>query len=317
MTAALKNWIPYHIGFEAENWHVDWLDLGNHHIKEPFFDETISLCRAKMLNRSRFSSRSNLVFLTEVADRVSGMEPTAFIFHVSRCGSTLLSQTLSLDQDHIVIAEAPVFDHVLRMREKDSGLSEEEIKVYFFALIKLMGQSRSGREKNYFIKLDSWHLHFYPMLRAWFPQTPFYFLSREPGAVLASHHKKRGIHSIPGYIVPALFNMELTPLHFENFDFYTAEVLVGYYDALKAYQALNFPHNYFYDYSWGMKAMPAHFFKSIGQQFAHQEMMGRINFHSKFPDVPFQEELKPDPSFHYDFAKAAYLKFYETLSIHG
>lgn len=317
MKAHLKNWIPYHIGFEGGQWHVDWLDLGDHHIQEPFFDETISICRARMRMRSRFHPQSDLAFLLQAAAGVKSLTPTAFIFHVSRCGSTLLSQALAAAQDHIVIAEAPLLDQVLRMREKDVSLTEQELKGVFLAAIQLMGKQRTGREKHYFIKLDSWHLHFYALLREWFPDTPFYFLSREPAAVLASHYKRRGIHGIPGYILPAVFAIELKPAHFEDFNLYTATVLGGYYDRLKRYHALNFPHNHFYDYRWGMQGMVPHFQRAIGLEFLKPAMIDRIAFHSKYPDRPFQTEMRPDASFRYEIAETAYSEYYKTLHIHG
>lgn len=317
MKAHLKNWIPYHIGFEGGQWHVDWLDLGDHHIQEPFFDETISICRARMRMRSRFHPQSDLAFLLQAAGGVKSLTPTAFIFHVSRCGSTLLSQALAAAQDHIVIAEAPLLDQVLRMREKDVSLTEQELKGVFLAAIQLMGKQRTGREKHYFIKLDSWHLHFYALLREWFPYTPFYFLSREPAEVLASHHKRRGVHSIPGYILAAVFGMELKPAHFEDFNLYTAAVLGGYYDRLRSYHDLNFQHNYFYDYSWGMQEMVPHFQRAIGLEFLKPAMIDRIAFHSKYPDRPFQTEISPDASFRYEIAETAYSEYYKTLRIDG
>ena len=317
MKANLKNWIPYQLAWAKQEWKVDWLDLGDHAVSEPFFDETISICISSMRMRSRFHPQSDLSFLLQAAASVQSLAPTAFIFHVSRCGSTLLSQALTTDQDHIVIAEAPLFDQVLRMREKDVSLTGQELKDIFLAAIQLMGQQRTGREKHYFIKLDSWHLHFYALLREWFPDTPFYFLSREPAAVLASHQKRRGIHSIPGYILPAVFAMELKPAHFEDFNLYTATVLGGYYNRLKSCHDLNFQHNHFYDHSWGMQGMVPHFLSAIGLEILKPTMTDRIGFHSKYPNLPFQQEMSPETSFRYEVAETAYLKYYETLSKNG
>eukprot|EP01012_Entosiphon_sulcatum_P024935 TRINITY_DN30212_c0_g1_i1.p1 TRINITY_DN30212_c0_g1~~TRINITY_DN30212_c0_g1_i1.p1 ORF type:complete len:210 (-),score=9.54 TRINITY_DN30212_c0_g1_i1:952-1506(-) len=156
-----------------------------------------------------------------------------------------------------------------------------------------MGQQRKNRYEQLFVKLDSWHIHFYPLLRKWFPDTPFYFLTRKPDAVIVSHHKRRGVHAIPGFIEADLLKVNLSEEHYRDFNFFTAEVLAAYYRELHRLVLENSPLNHFYDYSWGMENLLAHFFSSIGMENANEnEMRKRLNFHSKYPDQPFNEEVK-------------------------
>lgn len=122
------------------------------------------------------------------------LAPSAFVFHVSRCGSTLLTQLLSTLPQCIVMSEPPIIDAALRSgAQPDPHLLRQ--------MILALGQRRFG-ESHFVIKLDSWHLPHLPLLRSLFPDTPCWFLYREPQAVLASHQRQRGPQMVPGLILP-------------------------------------------------------------------------------------------------------------------
>src|SRR5690606_34626620 len=119
--------------------------------------------------------------------------PTAFIFHVSRCGSTLLSQLLDLDEANIVLSEVPLLDQLLRLPETFPGISRAQQETALQATIRLLGQKRTGHEKQLFIKLDSWHVFFAATLRKQYPSVPFILLYRAPDEVFESHRRHRGM----------------------------------------------------------------------------------------------------------------------------
>lgn len=286
--STLINWIPYKLTYQNNAWQLLWLDLQERHIEEPFFDETIQLCRMRMRERSVYVPASSLDFLVEAAKQVDSIPPDAFIFHVSRCGSTLLSQALATAETNIVYPEAPLLDEILRMQEQDSAITAEQQELWFKSAIALMGQKRKPGYEQLFIKLDSWHIHFYSLLRKWYPDTPFFFLSREPNAVIASHHKRRGIHAVPGMVHSAILKVNLQEKHNQDFNLFTAEVLANYYKALAEIISGNHPKNTFFDYGWGMDQLLKQFFKALTVADAVDEkMLTRLNFHSKSPGEKF------------------------------
>ncbi|HEY8918633.1 MAG TPA: hypothetical protein VIM87_19450 [Chitinophaga sp.] len=288
----ILNWIPFQLSYINSNeWTVKWLDLGNERMIKPFFDETIQVCRIKQRQRSRLESLSNADFLAEACKDLASLEPTAFIFHVSRCGSTLLSQAFSAPEENIVVAEAPLLDEILRADEKQPGLGTATRETWFRAALKLMGQQRNYKESSYIIKLDSWHIHFYHLLREWFPQTPFFFLYRKPDEVIASHDKRRGIHSVPGMVNPALLKTA-EPAHFGgDFNRYTAQVLEQYYIKLQQIFRLDHAQNCFFDFAQGGKEMVAAFsaFTGIPVKDADQ-VHERLKYHSKSAQEVFTPE---------------------------
>ncbi|SES01313.1 hypothetical protein [Pedobacter rhizosphaerae] len=312
--SALINWIPYKLSYQENDWQLLWLDLQDKHIEEPFFDETIQHCHIKMRERSRYSPASNLDFLVEAANGIDFIPPAAFIFHVSRCGSTLLSQALATAETNIVFAEAPLIDELLRMKEQDPSITEEQQELWFKSALALMGQKRKREYKQLHVKLDSWHIHFYPLLRKWFPDTPFFFLSREPKAIIASHQQRRGIHSVPGMVNPSILKVDIAEKHYEDFNLFTAEVLAKYYDALKDIVLLNHPKDSFYDYSWGTNLLLSQFLKVVDlSDSADERMFNRLNFYSKSPGEKFKGDNKLTLA-SYPVANMAYEDFLKQLT---
>jgi hypothetical protein len=152
------------------------------------------------------------------------------------------------------------------------------------------------------------------LLRKWFPDTPFFFLSREPAAVIVSHHQRRGIHSIPGMVHSSVLKVDVAAKHNEDFNLFTAEVLANYYAALADIILLNHQKNSFYDYSWGTGLLLHQFFKAANLSGSVDEkMFDRLNFHSKSPGEKFKGDKKlvlPG----YPIAHTAYEHFFKLLS---
>src|SRR6218665_2988250 len=100
----LKDWIPYRLDLRhSESILCEWRYIANKTFTEPFFQDSTAKCTVYEENRQIYKPNTQLNGLIDFADKVSAIEPTAFIFHVSRCGSTLLAQLLSLDPHNIVI----------------------------------------------------------------------------------------------------------------------------------------------------------------------------------------------------------------------
>jgi hypothetical protein len=291
-SALIANWIPYKLTHQE----VKWLDLGNIRMIHPFFDETISACRYKQLERSRLQSVSSIDFMVDACEELISLEPAAFIFHVSRCGSTLISQAFSQPEENIVIAEAPLLDEILKIPDTQ--------ETWFKAAVKALGQKRNFKETDYLIKLDSWHIHHYDLLRKWYPQTPFFFLYRRPDEVIASHEKRRGIHAVPG-MIPAAFLKTDEAAHFNgDFNRYTAQVLEQYY--LKM-QQLDHPKNCFFDYADGVNEMMEVFGQFSGISIKDKDQLqDRLKYHSKSSQEVFKEDPPENKKYFFEDCHKAY-----------
>lgn len=168
-----EGWIPIKLYPEDDGLMCRWLYVGNKDFTEPFFDETIAACRSLPENGHLKRSMSSTDVLAGWVKDTDVIEPTAFIFHISRCGSTLISQMLGKQPANIILSEVPFFDDLLRYGTKDDCMPA--ILPQLKAAIGLYGTQRNKNKQQLFIKTDSWHIHFYKELRALYPTVPFFF----------------------------------------------------------------------------------------------------------------------------------------------
>ena len=175
---------------------LDWCHLGAQRLLEPFFEDSVAAMMRQpfaLLFRQQTSMRE----LQEWQQRSPGLPPKGFIFHLSRCGSTLACQMLASLEKNVVVSEAPPIDGVLRTA-KLRGVSEELRIEWLRALVSALGQPRAGSETQMFVKFDNWHLLDLPLIRKAFPEVPWIFLFRDPVEILVSIATSPAPHAIPG-----------------------------------------------------------------------------------------------------------------------
>jgi hypothetical protein len=231
-TSSLSRWLPYKLVADANERLCQWLYIGNNKFTEPFFDETILMCRQFKENSRPFRQVSTLEMMLEWSDGIESIPPAAFIFHVSRCGSTLLSQMLALNEDHIVLSEVPYLDELLRLPfTKDNPTDENTSDQLFQTAMKYYGQVRNEKDPKVFVKLDSWHLFFCNRLRVLYPDALFILLYRSPGDIIRSQSRTRGMQSIPGVLEKEIFGFTEADTTYD-LDMYMSRVLEKYYSAI-------------------------------------------------------------------------------------
>jgi len=190
----LSGWIPVKISRYSAEPVVEWCHFGARRFTESFFDHTVQQAMRTPFNLV-FRHQTSLDALLDWQTLSPGLEPSGFIFHMSRCGSTLVAQMLAALPEHIVISEAPPLDAILRMDVR--GASDEQRINWLRGWMSAVGQPRNG-EKHLFVKFDAWHTFDIPILRRAFPHTPWIFLHRNPVEVMASVLKDPGARLIPG-----------------------------------------------------------------------------------------------------------------------
>ncbi|HEX8955988.1 MAG TPA: hypothetical protein VF798_06930 [Burkholderiaceae bacterium] len=243
-------------------------------------------CLGEPPNGRGYPSLSSLDFLEHAAGLADPVAPTAFIFHVSRCGSTLLAQLLGLDPSHIVLSEAPLIDALLRLPMKESLPGHGHM---VRAAISLLGSRRFG-EQRLFVKLDSWHARYAGLLRELYPDTPFILLTRAPQDVLRSQRAQRGTHAVPGLLEPELFGMEEKEIDADDADAWLGKVLAYYY-ARFAELAVD-RRNLLLDYRLGAEGMMSRLAQHLSMEIdasMRENIRERCRFHSKRPDSAFSE----------------------------
>lgn len=293
----LRGWIPYKLQHNTDEVECHWLDTFNTPYLEPFFDETITRLKGIPRPARYFNSVSRLSMLeTWSGGIVDHVEPTAFIFHISRCGSTLISQLLGTDDQNIVLPEVPFFDDILRLPFKMPCMGEAEVQELLQAAIRFYGQKRKGSGQQLFIKTDSWHIFFHGQLRKLYPHTPFILLYRTPGEVFNSHVKQRGIHTVPGLIEPQIFGFNANEVVGMDLNVYLARVLESYFNMYLNVAAQD-DLTLLVNYSEGIMPVMdriASFTKRPFRSGHYEKMIQRAGFHSKHPGQIFSETRAAD-----------------------
>lgn len=285
----LAQWLPYKLLHAEDGPLCKWLYVGDKKYSEPFFDETIQKCLGFPFNSSRYKGYSNIELLPEWSANVTSIPPTAIIFHVSRCGSTLLSQLLGLLPQHIVLSEVPFLDALLRWPFQNVKEPLQNLDALIQAAVVFYGQQRTAQESQLFIKTDSWHVLLYQQWRRMYPGVPFILLYRDPREVIISHQKKRGMHAVPGVIEPALFGFEPEWGPHVGLDQYLAKVLERYLETfieITLQDSLSFLVNY----TSGMRNAVDTICQCTGVQISADEramMLERTKFDAKEPGQHF------------------------------
>jgi Aspartyl/Asparaginyl beta-hydroxylase len=215
-------WKP--IAFRVRNSRpfAEWAYFGRISFTEPFFEDTIGFVLRNPFTRA---------FRQEIPlEHGKNPDPAGFIFHMSRCGSTLLAQMLAALPQNTVISEAPMIDDAIRTGRPD----------WLCFVISALCAGPT------FVKLDAWHIHSLPLIRAAFPRTPWVFLYRDPVEAMVSQLRRPGRPALPGALDPAVLGLrpeDITRLRREE---WCAQVLAGFCESAAKFR--DDPNGLFIDY---------------------------------------------------------------------
>ena len=190
----------------------DWAWFGDASLSDPFYERTVRRMASRPFSLM-FLTRTSLSALVAGHDADDALVPDGFVFHLSRCGSTLAGRMLAAVPGHVVVSEAEPIDAVVQWAIVSGRPLEDQVAA-LRAVVAAVGRSRGAHVRRYFVKLDSWHTRALPLFRAAFPDVPWVFLYREPLEVMASQLRLRGLQTLPGGLPPHVLDMpdgELLP----------------------------------------------------------------------------------------------------------
>ena len=200
-------WLPIAASWRGDQLYLDWRHFGEQRLIDPFFESSVQRCLYKPFNRL-FRHATPTSGLPEWLATHPHLRPSGLIFHMSRCGSTLVSQMLAALPANIVVSEALPIDAVVQAYRLMPAAGEALCAQWLAELTGALGQRRSGDERHYFIKLDSWHATALPLFRRAFPEVPWVFLYRDPVEVMVSQLRMPGLQMLEGGIGPQLYGVE-------------------------------------------------------------------------------------------------------------
>ncbi|MDD2764285.1 MAG: sulfotransferase [Opitutaceae bacterium] len=180
MTGAL----PFRLDFEAGEPLVEWIATDGSRFTEPFFEET--LARLRRGNPANARTRRSRTPLNALRDVAPGVPLAALIFHVSRCGSTLLAQMLAALPRNLVASEPQIIDEILRLNQRVPEVNDDDRIAWLRGAVHALGQRPADGGERLFVKLACWHVFSLPLIQRAFPGVPMLFVFRDPVEVLVS-----------------------------------------------------------------------------------------------------------------------------------
>lgn len=180
-----RGWIPIGIDPAQSAAPLVWFRLGEHRFDDAYFSDTVARCARHPFNLA-FGRRTGYEAIDEAAQGFPGSKLTGIIFHMSRCGSTLVLRLLAAAPRTLVISEAPIVDALVRIRRRDAAVSEEQQIRWLRSAVALLSRA-SGNHEQFVLKLDAWHSLDIPLFELAFPGVPWTYIYRDPVEVLVSH----------------------------------------------------------------------------------------------------------------------------------
>jgi hypothetical protein len=288
----LENWIPISVQWQQTEPLIDWCYLGERRFTESFFDVTIEDCLRHPFNLL-FRQLTTIDVLEECHGIRPGLYPTGFIFHLSRCGSTLVSQMLAKLPQNIMISEAPPLDWMIRANIHHPEITDKEHIAWIQWMISALGQKRNQESQHCFIKFDAWHTFYLDLIGRAFPNVPWIFLYRNPIEVMVSHNKQRGIWTVPGAMEHGLQDLSFMDYLQMSPDEYGARFL-----AQICKSALQYRHNpnvLFVNYTQLPQFVTSRLLQHFRVSYSDkdiQEMNAASRFDAKSPCFEFTSDVE-------------------------
>lgn len=167
---------------------VMWADIGDHPFREWQFMYTVqSLAGSSAIGEAFTTDFSILRDERILADPIF---PSGFVYHISRCGSTLTAKALARSPHHVVINQggplqrgfwATITGDFTRAAEP----SPENLRA-LRNLVLAMTRRRRPEQAHSFVKFISWNTLYMDFISQAFPEVPALFLYRNPVEVIAS-----------------------------------------------------------------------------------------------------------------------------------
>ncbi|HEU4517075.1 MAG TPA: hypothetical protein VFR77_07200 [Steroidobacteraceae bacterium] len=166
MQATQGDWLPARAALHPTGLYFALRDIRAADLQDPFMQETIA----------RVPARESVVQIDrgDVGKGAVGTAPAGIVFHVSRCGSTLVSQLLKQQVGMVTYAEPLPVNEIL-------------VPPHKWPRAELVGALRSlgaafarHARKPYVLKLTSWNLLFCDIVAEAFPESPWVLCLRDP-----------------------------------------------------------------------------------------------------------------------------------------
>jgi hypothetical protein len=158
--------LPVRAALHATGLYLALRQIGRDELQDAFMQQTIA----------RIPTQERIVHVARdsVGRAARDTAPVGIIFHVARCGSTLISQSLKRLDDLVVYAEPQPINEILAPPHKWP-------RAALAAALRTLGAALARHARGpYVLKLSSWNTLYCEIVAEAFPDTPWVLCLRDP-----------------------------------------------------------------------------------------------------------------------------------------
>src|SRR5262245_31258002 len=181
----LKGWLPVDAVVVEGRPGLVWMEMSGVSLTEPFFQQTVERARRE----KRAERFTEFDVLLQLEKQLESVPPTGFIFHSSRCGSTLVANACRSVSGSIVLSEAHAIDALVArfITDVDNPVKESLYSVFLRGVVHALAQRRSADEQHLFIKFACCSFAQLERIKRIWPNVPWLFLYRDPVETIVSN----------------------------------------------------------------------------------------------------------------------------------
>jgi hypothetical protein len=171
-----------------------WMEMSGVSLAEPFFEQTVA--RARRENRAERFTEFDV--LLQLEKELKSVAPTGFIFHSSRCGSTLVANACRAISNSIVLSEANAIDKLIArfITDADNPVKESLYSVFLRGVVHALAQPHTEDVRHLFIKFACCSFAQLERIKRIWPSVPWLFLYRDPVETIVSN-----IKDVPSWLI--------------------------------------------------------------------------------------------------------------------
>ncbi len=238
----MKGALPHRLTAESGELQIEWVWSDGGRFTESFFHDTVA--RLRHTNPANVRCARPRTPVAALHDFPPGVPVVGIIFHVSRCGSTLLSRMLAAVPRNLVASEPQIIDELLRLPQRDPSIAEGELIRLLRGAVAALGQPPAGGARRMFLKVDCWHLFSLPLIQRAFPKAKLLFVYRDPIEVLVSLMRKPSLTLVRDTIAPEHLGLTADERDALSREEHAAAIVGAFYRTALRHRASLFPIPY-------------------------------------------------------------------------
>ncbi|QBB69960.1 hypothetical protein ELE36_06055 [Pseudolysobacter antarcticus] len=276
-------WIPFRIRDDGACLLIDWCNVADGQLEDAYFDQTIH----RLLHDDARTLRTTSI---NVLSGSTNSTPAGFIFHISRCGSTLITRMLASVQRFTVFSEPAILETVLRGSYRQNAASNKQTVALLKNIIDAFVNHRADGRAT-FIKFTARAISDYALVMKAYPQVPCLFVYRDPIEVLVSLIGTQGERLPPGLSEAGLMSGDPQEIGAMTAAEFWARVVAG--QCAAALEMCSCSQPLLVNYSELPAAIWTHVANALGIEFSGADiqcMQGAITHNAKDPRKRFADD---------------------------